>query len=118
MLIFVDDDLENRKTPNGFIRFTTGEDLISFIKNNQEPIHVLSLDNDLGLGIMEGYDILKELIAMGIKIYCLNIHSANIIAQRNMISYMKSAIKVGVYPKDTTICQYSASEIGRIFKND
>lgn len=51
--IFLDDI---RPTPVGFVRTFNVPDTIELIKKNK--VDVLSLDNDLGLGLEEGYKVL------------------------------------------------------------
>lgn len=94
--IYLDDDLQYRVTPDGYIRFTTGEDLISYVESSNEiEIDTISFDNDLGLNILEGYDVFKYMIDNSWDVKNVIIHSANVVARKNMESYLNSAIKVG-----------------------
>lgn len=95
-LIYLDDDLEDRKTPFGWMRFTTGEDLIKYYESSKPDIFAISFDNDLGEGIMEGYDVLKYVIDNDWGVKRVLFHSANNIAVKNMKSYVLSANKAGV----------------------
>ena len=92
MKIFLDDV---RETPEGYERTYTVKETIEWIIKAQTEdfkIEVLSLDNDLGEGLEEGYKVLDWLeekafgelffiIPMDIKI-----HSANPVARRRMQS--------------------------------
>lgn len=53
--IFLDDV---RETPHGFIRTYTVDETIEELKVNNGNVGILSLDNDLGLGLPEGYFVL------------------------------------------------------------
>lgn len=90
--IFLDDDLRNRKTPNGFIRFTNLEDLIEYMNNldKGEYVNYLSLDNDLGIGIKEGREAIKEMVENDWAVQNVLVHSANSVAQKYIISSMSS----------------------------
>lgn len=97
MNIFLDDDLQQRQTPIGFERFVDGTDLMTFMTDDDYlvPVAIISFDNDLGYDI-EGYDVLKNLVNHGVSAKRWNLHSANVIAVRNMRSYLESAMKMGV----------------------
>lgn len=98
MNIIIDDDLNNRQTPKSFTRFTTGNDLLAFMKKNPETIiEHITFDNDLGDGLPEGYDIVKTMVNDQWQVKEINLHSANIIAVRNMISYLQSALKADAF---------------------
>lgn len=98
MNIILDDDLENRQTPTGFTRFTTGFDLMEFMKQNPDTnIEYITFDNDLGSGLPEGYDVVKEMILDNWRVKYINLHSANTVAVKNMISYIQSAVKSDVF---------------------
>lgn len=97
--IILDDDLENRITPQGFTRFTTGNDLIAFmVENPDTEIDYITFDNDLGTGLPEGYDVVKILINDQWHVNHLNVHSANTVASRNMIQILSSAIRHDIIP--------------------
>lgn len=98
MKIILDDDLTNRLTPNNFTRFTTGFDLLRYMKDHPlTHIEEITFDNDLGLGLPEGYDVVKTMVNDQWHVDNINLHSANIIAVNNMISYILSAKKVNVF---------------------
>lgn len=98
MNIILDDDLVNRPTPSGFKRFTTGNDLMQFMLENPNIIiDEITFDNDLGRDLPEGYDVVKQMVLDHWNVNKINIHSANIVAVSNMISFIKSAKRVQVF---------------------
>lgn len=58
MKIYLDD---LRPTPEGYARTYTVEETIEAIKKFDGKIQVLSLDNDLGYGLKEGYQVMRWL---------------------------------------------------------
>lgn len=54
--IFLDDC---RITPQGFIRTYTVEETIGMLKQFEGRVGILSLDNDLGDGLLEGQEVAK-----------------------------------------------------------
>lgn len=56
MRIYLDDI---RSTPEGYVRTYTVEETIELIKQNDGNVESLSLDNDLGSGYTEGYEVMK-----------------------------------------------------------
>lgn len=98
MNIIIDDDLDSRVTPYGFKRFTNGFDLLQFMEIHPSThIEHITFDNDLGTGLPEGYDIVKEMVGNNWHVEHINIHSANVVAVENMMSYISSAKKAGVF---------------------
>lgn len=99
MKIMIDDDLTYRPTPDGFIRFTTVTDALTYLERCQKPLvlDVVLLDNDLGEYTPEGHTFLEALTERlsGITINQLNIHSQNVVAMRGMLNYLKSADRNG-----------------------
>jgi len=86
MKIYLDDD---RVTPDGYVRTYTVENTIDLIIKNNGNIEVVSLDNDLGLGLLEGREVMKwiEEQAYFNKLYPiphLLIHSGNSVAVDEM----------------------------------
>lgn len=94
--IYLDDDLVYRATPLGYLRFTTGESLIEYMNTTKPEVDTISFDNDLGENILEGYDVVKEMISSGWNVKNVVVHSANIVAKNNMQRYILSANKAGV----------------------
>lgn len=102
MNIIIDDDLKNRHTPKSFTRFTTGFDLLEFMKKNPDIlIENITFDNDLGINLPEGYDIVKEMVLDNWHVKNINLHSANHVAVKNMISYINSGKKAHVFEYDS-----------------
>lgn len=96
--IFVDD---LRKSPENYLLFRTAEDFIAFFTlNSSLKINILSLDHDLGLDIMDGYDLVKEIVQKfpDIHIKEVRFHTDNYIGFKNMYHYMSSAIDNQVLP--------------------
>jgi len=84
------DDL--RETPDGWKRTFTVEETIEFLKTRK--VSHLSLDNDLGDGMTEGYktlDWLEEAVYFDISfpIPAITVHSAN----ASRVEYMNRAVK-------------------------
>ena len=80
-----------RSAPEGYLWFQTAESLIEMLKNyyNSQPIVdkvvEISLDNDLGEGRMEGYQVLDWLESLLIPVeFSIHIHSANPVARERM----------------------------------
>lgn len=96
MKVYLDDDLEYRITPEGYTRFTTGEELINYVDKYDPTIDTISFDNDLGEDILEGYDVVKYMILNDWRVSNVIVHSANIVARKNMESYILSANRAGV----------------------
>ena len=91
-----------RPAPTGFIWVKTVDELISLYEkcvfNTKEHINIISLDNDLGENIPEGYKFLDYLE------YCvmlvnsplpneIRVHSANIVAKKRMNQIIKELYK-------------------------
>lgn len=80
MKIFLDDDDENRKTPEGFERVHNLQELAGLLGSRpNEPVEVMSFDNDLGDGTPEGYEIAKWLAENYLERWPkeVRVHSAN-----------------------------------------
>ena len=89
MKIYMDDE---RMTPLGWIRTYTVEETIEFLETR--AVTHLSLDNDLGEGLQEGYkvlDFLEETVYndMTFPIPEVTIHSAN----ASRVQYMQQALR-------------------------
>lgn len=103
--IIIDDD-PIRKTPNGFKRFYNSDELIDFIQSHDPIIENITFDNDLGYDSLEGYEIVKMLIADSWHVKNVNLHSANIVAVKNMKQILESAIRHDMLPDLITITTY------------
>lgn len=104
--IFLDDI---RQAPESYgQQFKTGESLIQFLKAISplpEGMHIdtLSLDHDLGEGVMDGYDVVKQLCELELPIRRIQLHTDNIIGFKNMFYYLRSAQQHGLLSADTVI---------------
>ena len=90
-----------RAIPDGYdLLFLNPENFISWRKDNPEiTISELSLDHDMGLDYMDGYDLVKYMVddeSMNInKIERIQFHTDNMIGLKNMYCYLESAKKHG-----------------------
>ena len=90
-----------RAIPDGYdLLFINPENFISWRKDNPEiTISELSLDHDMGLDYMDGYDLVKYMVheeSMNInKIEYIQFHTDNMIGLKNMYCYLESAKKHG-----------------------
>lgn len=94
----IDDDRQYRPTPKGFKRYYTPQELMNAIKY-EDHIGMITIDNDLGdhsKPEIDGQVIVKWMVRLGINAEAYNIHSANVIAVANIVSYLRSAMKAGV----------------------
>lgn len=109
--VMLDDDLEHRPTPSGFIRYTSMpeavEDLTSMALEAPVRLSVLLLDNDLGDNTPEGHKLLEWLLEgdLDITVDYVNIHSKNIVAVTAMRAYLESAKRHGLWT-DTRVTWY------------
>jgi hypothetical protein len=94
--LFLDDE---RVEPLGFLRVSTVKTLVDFLELNDEEIDVLSLDHDLGEE-PDGTEAVKWLVGLCLdedRIKTIQFHTNNIVARKNMYSYLKSAQKAGIF---------------------
>ena len=95
--------------PDGYdLLFLNPENFISWRKDNQEiTISELSLDHDMGLYYMDGYDLVKYMVddeSMNInKIEYIQFHTDNMIGLKNMYCYLESAKKHGAIGKEIIV---------------
>lgn len=107
----LDDDLEYRPTPEGFIRYTSMSEAVEDLTriNQVAPVKIstLLLDNDLGYNVPEGHHFLVWLLEgdLNILVDYVNIHSQNIVAAKSMILYLESAKRHNLW-KDTKVTWY------------
>lgn len=97
MKVYLDD---LRKEPEGYVLVKNVKSLKELLEKERH-FDVLSLDNDLGNDKLEGYDFVKWYVNQKIEgknyeIDVFKIHSANVIASKNMKDLLRSAIKHGV----------------------
>lgn len=109
--VMLDDDLEYRPTPEGFIRYTSMPEAVSDLTSMalEAPVRlsVLLLDNDLGDNTPEGHKFLEWLLEgdLDIQVDYVNIHSQNIVAVTAMRAYLESAKRHSVWT-DTKVTWY------------
>ena len=89
--VWLDDE---RPAPLGWHHFYTAESMIAFFETYKGEYNVtyITLDNDLGENALEGYDVVKRLVDLGISAKWWNIHSENVIAADNMHAYLSNAM--------------------------
>ena len=80
MKVYLDDDDEYRPTPPGWRRTHTVEETIDLLKSGR--VTDLSLDNDLGEGLQEGFKVLdwmeEEIVTKGfVPPANMKVHSGN-----------------------------------------
>ena len=96
------DDL--RAQPDGWTLFKTGEEFLEWLKSNkQAAIAHLSLDHDLGEGVMTGYDLVKKLVDNFPKIDRITLHTDNNVGFKNMYLYLVNARREHVIPAELVI---------------
>lgn len=109
--VMLDDDLDYRPTPEGFIRYTSMPeavaDLTSMALEAPLRLSVLLLDNDLGDNTPEGHKFLEWLLDgdLDIPVEYVNIHSQNIVAVTAMRAYLESAKRHNIWT-DTKVTWY------------
>lgn len=109
--VMLDDDLDYRPTPEGFIRYTSMpeavEELTSMALEAPVRLSVLLLDNDLGDNSPEGHHFLEWLLEgdLNIAVDYVNIHSQNIVAVTAMRAYLESAKRHNLWI-DTEVTWY------------
>lgn len=95
MNIYLDDV---RPTPEGYVGTYTVEETIALIKANDGNIYRLSLDNDLGSGLLEGREVLRWIEEQAFNnslkpIPHIIIHSQNSVAVEDMMKARYNAWK-------------------------
>ena len=96
--LFLDDI---RPAPPGWAVFRTAEELLAYIFDtlggNLEQVEAMSLDHDLGEGVMSGYGFLSRLEEAAhdgkVKGLCgvsISVHSANPIGRANMMRVLEA----------------------------
>ena len=109
--VMLDDDLEYRHTPKGFIRYTSMPEAVTELTRMalEVPVRlsVLLLDNDLGDNTPDGHKFLEWLLEgdLDIMVDYVNIHSQNIVAVTAMRAYLESAKRHNIWT-DTMVTWY------------
>ena len=93
--IYLDDE---RESPDGAVRTYTVDETIALIKANEGRVRELSLDNDLGMGMKEGWRVLawieKQAFHNTLKpIPYIIIHTQNPVAADRMMQMRYNAWK-------------------------
>lgn len=100
--IYVDDDLQNRPTPKGFIRFTDSKSFLDYmLVNTNKKIDTISFDNDLGLDSLEGYQLVNKVVERSWKVSNINLHSANVVAVNSTYKMLQRCQDLGIIKLDT-----------------
>jgi hypothetical protein len=106
--IFLDDI---RNPPDGtWVVKRNAKDFIASFIMAEEYVESISLDHDLGENV-DGYDVVKAIVALKLNTKEIHIHSANIVGRENMRCYLQSAIDNGILNKDTKIIMKPLKEI-------
>ena len=97
MKIFIDDI---RLAPEKYdLVFRTGESFLAWLKNNtSEQIELVSFDHDLGLDVIDGYELVKRMVEVPNQIERIQFHTDNLVGLKNMYMYIKNAQKYGLMP--------------------
>lgn len=99
------DDL--RTAPDDFHEFETAEILLAVLKifPKDEEINILSIDHDLGEGVMDGYDFVKALCALDHipPIKEIRLHTDNMVGFKNMYYYLTNAQQHGILDSNIKI---------------
>lgn len=100
------DDL--RPLPKEFdLLFKTGEDLLEYLKHSgNQAVGIISLDHDLGMGVMDGYDFVKNMVHLPVDINEIQLHTDNLVGFRNMYYYLTNAQAHDVLAERTVISPY------------
>lgn len=100
------DDL--RPLPKEFdLLFKTGEDLLEYLTHSgNQAIGIISLDHDLGMGVMDGYDFVKNMVHLHVDINEIQLHTDNLVGFRNMYHYLTNAQRHGLLSTHTHISPY------------
>lgn len=104
--VFVDD---LRKCPENYLLFRTAEEFIEYLANSPHiKINVLSLDHDLGLEIMDGYELVKNIYYQfpDLHIKEVRLHTDNFIGFGNMYHYLVNAIENQALPNIEHVTPY------------
>lgn len=110
--LWLDDE---RKAPEGFMQIKTVPQLINQLKKD-EVVDCVSLDNDLGVNMLEGYHaIVQYLMTISndhpiAQVKCWDIHTGNIVAADKMQALLDAGVKHGLLPQDSIITHHYAGQ--------
>lgn len=110
MKVFLD-DLRFAPTEYDMV-FRNAESFLKWLEENpDQEITKLSLDHDLGEGLMDGYDMVKKMVLLPNKIESIQFHTDNLVGLKNMYYYIKNAIDNGLMVNLKTIRTHKVNTI-------
>lgn len=117
--IFLDDI---RFVPQGYnLVFRNGEDLIKYLQEHpNEHYELISFDHDLGQNVMDGFDVVKEIVnneKINFTFDKFQFHTDNLTGFINMFYYLISARKNNVISENGLIDPFKHTYIDGIEEN-
>ena len=117
--IFLDDI---RFVPQGYnLVFRNGEDLIKYLKeHHNEHYDLISFDHDLGQNVMDGLDVIKEIVNnenLNFTFDKFQFHTDNLTGFVNMFYYLISARKNNVISMKGLIDPFKHTYIDGVEEN-
>lgn len=117
--IFLDDI---RFVPQGYnLVFRNGEDLIKYLQEYpNEHYELISFDHDLGQNVMDGFDVVKEIVnneKINFTFDKFQFHTDNLTGFINMFYYLISARKNNVISENGLIDPFKHTYIDGIEEN-
>lgn len=117
--IFLDDI---RFVPQGYnLVFRNGEDLIKYLKEHpNEHYDLISFDHDLGQNVMDGFDVIKEILNnenINFTFDKFQFHTDNLTGFVNMFYYLISARKNNVISMKGLIDPFKHTYIDGVEEN-
>ena len=117
--IFLDDI---RFVPQGYnLVFRNGEDLIKYLKEHpNEHYDLISFDHDLGQNVMDGFDVIKEIVNnenINFIFDKFQFHTDNLTGFVNMFYYLISARKNNVISMKGLIDPFKHTYIDGVEEN-
>lgn len=110
MKVFLD-DLRFAPTEYDMV-FRNAESFLKWLEENpDQEITKLSLDHDLGEGLMDGYDMVKKMVLLPNKIESIQFHTDNLVGLKNMYYYIKNARDNGLMVNLKTIRTHKVNTI-------
>ena len=117
--IFLDD---TRFVPQGYnLVFRNGEDLIKYLQEHpNEHYELISFDHDLGQNVMDGFDVVKEIVnneKINFTFDKFQFHTDNLTGFINMFYYLISARKNNVISENGLIDPFKHTYIDGVEEN-
>jgi len=117
--IFLDDI---RFVPQGYnLVFRNGEDLIKYLQEHpNEHYELISFDHDLGQNVMDGFDVVKEIVnneKINFTFDKFQFHTDNLTGFINMFYYLISARKNNVISENGLIDPFKHTYIDGVEEN-